>query len=314
MIVEVLVMSNYYGIELRLEYLPQTVDWDTIRQVGKETRAMEPVADYGAAKVYYLERMGSDGFLRRFGVARRGKPVIMVIGDESEEPESVTDKAFSVSEELFSITDLKSLTSLAANRKKLLARRINDQVIDYVRLVMFGESKSGKSSLFSMLTSGNVPVEYRPSVRAVAAPNAGQLQDILEKKRPCDEDEWYMVANRLLTLYDLPGSTHYRNLWNSYLKRADVAILVLKSNKTGVAQAKRILQTQLRYLPERVIAIGNYQDLEDALPPLTIERFLGVTTYGMVGIDMDRLEQLRDIVRTVSVYEFSGSDKTFADY
>ena len=314
MIVEVLVMSNYYGIELRLEYLPQTVDWDTIRQVGKETRAMEPVADYGAAKVYYLERMGSDGFLRRFGVARRGKPVIMVIGDESEEPESVTDKALSVSEELFSMTDLKPLTSLAANRKKLLARRINDQVIDYVRLVMFGESKSGKSSLFSMLTSGNVPVEYRPSVRAVAAPNAGQLQDILEKKRPCDEDEWYMVANRLLTLYDLPGSTHYRNLWNSYLKRADVAILVLKSNKTGVAQAKRILQTQLRYLPERVIAIGNYQDLEDALPPLTIERFLGVTTYGMVGIDMDRLEQLRDIVRTVSVYEFSGSDKTFADY
>jgi GTPase SAR1 family protein len=314
MIVEVLVMSNYYGIELRLEYLPQTVDWDTIRQVGKETRAMEPVADYGAAKVYYLERMGSDGFLRRFGVARRGTPVIMVIGDESEEPESVTDKALSVSEELFSMTDLKPLTSLAANRKKLLARRINDQVIDYVRLVMFGESKSGKSCLFSMLTSGNVPVEYRPSVRAVAAPNAGQLQDILEKKRPCDEDEWYMVANRLLTLYDLPGSTHYRNLWNSYLKRADAAILVLKSNKTGVAQAKRILQTQLRYLPERVIAIGNYQDLEDALPPLTIERFLGVTTYGMVGIDMDRLEQLRDIVRTVSVYEFSGSDKTFADY
>ncbi len=310
MIVEVLVMSTYYGIKLRLEYLPQVVDWDTIRQVGKRTHSMEPAVDYesGNIRVYYVEQMGPDGLLRRFGIARRNPFVIMVVGDESEGRKSVTDKALSVTKEVVSATDGKTLKSISASRRKLLARRINDQVIDYVRLVLFGEAGSGKSSLFSMLTSGDITLEYRPSVRAVAAPNAGQLQEILEKKTPYESDEWYMVANQLLTIYDLPGSTHYRKLWASYLKRADVGIIVLKSNKTGVARAKGILEAHFRNLPKHIIAIANYQDLGDAVPPLTVERFLGVTTYGMVGTDLDRIEQLRAIVKTASVYRVDGSD------
>ncbi len=316
MIVEVLIMSTYYGIKLRLEYLPQVVDWDTIRQVGKRTHTMDPVMEHGPSeiRVYYAKQMGSDGLWRHFGIARRRPFVVMVVGDESEGRSSVTDKALSVCSEVVSATDGKALKSISSSRRKLLARRINDQTIDYVRLVMFGEAGSGKSSLFSMLTSGDITVEYRPSVRAVAAPNAGQLQAILEKNKPYELDEWYMVANKLLTLYDLPGSTHYRKLWTSYLKRADVGIIVLKSDKTGVARAKGVLESQSGSLPKHVIAVANYQDLEDAVPPLTIERFLGVTTYGMVGTDLDRIEQFRDIVKTASVYQVDSSSSVLRSY
>ena len=101
-------------------------------------------------------------------------------------------------------------------------------------------------------------------------------------------------------LYDLPSIEECRGTWKSYLTRADVGVLVLKSTKPGVIAAKKLLSKNQAMLPDTVIAIANFQDTVNALPPVIISRFLGVTTYGMVATDPDRHDILQDILKSAA--------------
>ncbi|MHA2133170.1 MAG: hypothetical protein ACW99J_04830, partial [Candidatus Thorarchaeota archaeon] len=145
--------------------------------------------------------------------------------------------------------------------------------------------------------------DYRPSTRVTQAPALTEYNAVLENSDRSASMDWFQIANRLLMLYDMPGESRFRTGWLTYLKRANVAALVIKSDKAGVVEGKRILHRYKRHLPRMTIALANFQDMPGALPPPVISRFLNVETYGVVGIDEDMEEMITSILQTAAVLD-----------
>ena len=174
-------------------------------------------------------------------------------------------------------------------------------MFQHTRLVLFGEAESGKSTIFNLTTTGTVISEYKPSVKVAMSPRLSAYRKVMDKVRLDQDAEWFQIANRLVMLYDLPGAERFQSTWKSYLSRADVAVLVVKSTKQGVINAKKLLLQHQKDINGTIIAMANFQDLPYALPPYTATRFLGVETYGMTAIDSDMSTILHDMLKTAAV-------------
>ncbi|MHA1772062.1 MAG: GTPase domain-containing protein [Candidatus Thorarchaeota archaeon] len=242
-----------------------------------------------------------EGAKLKVAIARIRRGFIFIVADELEHDESLQAKVSSIAQGFPTIVGKRSLTRLNLRTRKALRVFLNEQVLDYVRFALFGYPKAGKTTLFALTTQERAVVEYLPTIKPAVAPNAKLYQALLELEDLSKANEWFLVANRIVTIYDLPGTPNHWLRWSAYLKRADVGVLVLRSTRRGVIQARSLLRELKHKLPKTVIAIANYQDFSGALSPEAISRTLGITTYGMVGTDLDRMEQLRDLFKTVAI-------------
>ncbi|MGV9169124.1 MAG: ADP-ribosylation factor-like protein [Promethearchaeia archaeon] len=304
MILEAILLSSPDTEELRLCHSTFSVTHYKVldlvkRAPSKEADSFDP--ELGSLRVPTFTEMCEDGIRRTFAVATDEDTAIILAGDESESKAKLRIRAGLILKEIKSRYDNFRYDSLSEFEKKDLISAVNEYIFEHTRIVLFGTSGTGKTSLFQFASTGTVVTNYIKTTKTNVAPKLNAYRRILEQRITGTEDEWFQIANHLIMLYDLPGSEQFRNSWKSYLSRADVAVLVLKSTEHGVVKAKRTLTEFEDILPGRVIAIANFQDLDDAIPPPIISRFLGVEAHGMVATDVDRYDMLRDMLKTTAV-------------
>jgi signal recognition particle receptor subunit beta len=305
MITEVIVISPIPNEQLRLSYIDFPVDSDTIDDVLDEAYDAEPTGDmieFAPVKIIRITKDSPDGLRRKYGVALEDPLAILVIGDEYEDDSSLRTRAGLIYREIEQNNlHEENFESLPKYVQRDIVSSINEYMFQHTRLVLFGEAGVGKSTIFNLTTIGSVTSEYKPSVKVAMSPRLSAYRKVMEKINLDQDAEWFQIANRLVMLYDLPGSKRLQGTWKSYLSRADVAILVVKSTKQGLINAKKLLLKNQKDINGTIIAMANFQDLPDSLPPYTVTRFLGVETYGMVGIDSDMTSILHDILKTAAV-------------
>ncbi len=309
MIVQVLVFSPLTTEVIRIVHAPLAVESHQLQQLVHRTSQQEVVGidpDFGMMRLTTMRLEMPSGLELTVGVAVDRGTAVVVVGDALEPPASVRVRAGMVLAELQSRFEEGSVPSLDGAERRDLISSINEVVFERVKIVLFGGARTGKTSVFRLASRGSVVNDYVPSTRVAQAPPVGAYWRVVAMDDLSASEEWFHVSNKLIMLYDLPGRRPYQRAWRSYLRRADVAVLVLDSSKLGVVEARRLLMAHRRFLPRSVIAIANFQDVEGAVPPPVVSRFLGIEAYDMVATDIDRCEQLRDIFKTVAVYELEG--------
>ncbi len=302
MIIEAHILTSRKNHVLSVRYFAHKVPLESILEIvntslDHESEPCEPPLQ----SLVFLSGVSPSGVNLKFIVAKIRRAFIVLVADESEHESSLLEKATSLANDLPGKIRKLSLTRLNRRTRRSLEFFVNEHIIDYVRFVLFGYPRSGKTSIFALATGERPRVDYFPTIKPNVAPSSGSVRSLLETDDLSMVDEWFLVANRIVTLYDLPGTPDYWSRWIPYLKRADVGVLVLRSVRRDILQARSLLRKFKHNLPRGVIAIANYQDLPGAPSPELISQTLGVPTYGMVGIDLDRVEQLRDIFKTVAV-------------
>ena len=305
MITEVIVISPIPEEQLRLTYMDFPIEPDMIQDVIEEAFDADSSSDmleFAPAKITRLTKDNPDGLRRKFGIALDEPLAILVIGDEYEDDSSLRTRAALILREIEQNNlHERNFESLPKYIQRDIISSINEYMFQHTRLVLFGEAGAGKSTIFNLTTAGLITNDYIPSEKVAMSPRLSAYRKVMEKTRLDQDAEWFQIANRLVMLYDLPGSERFQGTWKSYLSRADVAVLVVKSTKQGLINAKKLLLQNQKDVNGTIIAIANFQDLPDALPPYTVTRFLGVETYGMTAIDSDMSSILHDMLKTAAV-------------
>ncbi|MCF2136357.1 MAG: hypothetical protein K9W43_03870 [Candidatus Thorarchaeota archaeon] len=302
MIIEAGILTTRLNIVLTVRYFSYDIPDESIIELVNASLdlASEPCED-PVKSLVVLTWVAPDGAKLKIAIARARRGFVFIVADELEHDEPLKAKASTIIKGFPAIVGKRSLTRLNIRIRKALRVFLNEQILDYVRFALFGYPRSGKTTIFALATQERAVVEYFPTLKPSVAPNAELYQALLELDDLSKANEWFIVANRIVTLYDLPGTPNHWQRWVAYLKRVDVGVLILRSTRRGVIQARSLLRDLKHKLPKTVIAIANYQDLSNALSPEAISRTLGITTYGMVGTDLDRMEQLRDLFKTVAI-------------
>ncbi len=302
MILEVALLSPPSVERLRLRYYPFPVNKKDLKLVVRHVKKLkaQPDIEPPLKNMQVIVMECSDGRIRKFGVALDGKNAVVIIGDELEDSSSLRIRATNIIKELSKLDSVRNIKKFTRAQFNDLVSIVNEIVYQYMRIALFGLPSTGKTSLFELVRDGPIVTEYIPTSSVDQTPAYAAYQKLIEDVDR-SENEWYQIANRLLVLYDLPGLKKYRRVWKTYLTRADAAALVLNSTKKGVIEARKLMGQYRSLLPPVVIAIANFQDLEDALAPVIVSRFLGIETYGTVAVDPDMRDVVRGILQTAAV-------------
>lgn len=307
MILEAILLSPHDTEQLRFRHSTFSVASDMIldlvdRAASAEFYSVDP--ELGPLRVPTFTETCQDDITRTFAIALDENTAIALAGDEAESEGKLRVRAGLILKEIQSRYDEFRYDSLSGIEKRDLISAVNEYIFEHTRIVLFGASETGKTSIFQFASTGSVVTNYSKTTKTNVVPKLNEYRQILEKRVTGPQDEWFQIANHLLMLYDLPGGKQYRNSWKSYLSRADVAALVVRSTEDGIVEGKKLLTEFENILPDHVIAIANFQDLEDAIPPPIVARFLGIETHGMVAIDVDRHDILRDMLKTSAVTDY----------
>lgn len=148
--------------------------------------------------------------------------------------------------------------------------------MNQVKAVIMGEGGVGKTTLVSLLKGKAIPTQRKPTIGV----------DV--EKVTLDQNQ--------ICVWDLAGQNRFQFMWRDFLKGSGLTVVVTDSSERNVQETKKILQQYDRELGSKVIAIANKQDVIGSMSPEAISRELGVPTYGMVAINRDNQEALRNII------------------
>ncbi len=148
------------------------------------------------------------------------------------------------------------------------------------KICFIGSAEVGKTSLVSLL-QGKQLEGLTPTVGL-------EIEDSILDGKKC-------------AIWDLGGQKRFQFLWKDFLRSSGLTVLVCDSTEENIVETKEILERFSTHLGSKVIAIANKQDLESSLNPQTIEKKLGIKTYGMSALRTELREKLRNILE----HEFS---------
>ncbi len=137
-------------------------------------------------------------------------------------------------------------------------------------------SSVGKSSLVSLLQGREIPKETTPTVGL--------------------EIENSKLNGKKVNIWDFGGQERYHFMWQDFLRGAGLTVLVCDSTEDNIEKTKEIYKKFSRYMDTKIIAIANKQDLPGALKAKTVQKKLGITTYGMSAIRLDLHDRIREIL------------------
>jgi small GTP-binding protein len=140
----------------------------------------------------------------------------------------------------------------------------------------------GKTSLLRLLQGRQIPKKRNPTVGL--------------------EIENSVLNGNKVNIWDLGGQERYQFMWQDFLKGAGLAVLVCDSTEEDIKKTKEIYDKFSKYLDTKIIAIANKQDLPNALKAKSVQKKLGIKTYGMSAIRLELRERMKQILE----YEISN--------
>lgn len=160
-----------------------------------------------------------------------------------------------------------------------------EQVVDeilfpFLKIAILGSGGVGKSSVLKLILGDEPDANYIPTVGV----------DIKEFD--------FEVKSMKLVFWDFSGQPHFRKLWQPFLEEADLVIVVSNSTVENLVETKSIIQLINAEKPDAcIVLIANKQDLPEAIPPETIEKYMGMPVHGLVAIDPNQREKLLEILK-----------------
>ncbi|MBY9007681.1 MAG: GTP-binding protein [Candidatus Lokiarchaeota archaeon] len=144
------------------------------------------------------------------------------------------------------------------------------------KICIIGEGGVGKSSLISLLQGIPIKNSRTPTIGL-------EIEDSILNGKKC-------------SIWDLGGQERFRFMWKDFLRQSGLTVLVCDSTQENLEKTKDILKRFSKHLDSKIIAIANKQDLDNALSPDTVEKKLGIKTYGMSAIRMDLRKRMCEIL------------------
>lgn len=206
--------------------------------------------------------------------------------DQKEDEMYLMDKLIKIHEQFIKIYENPSKEE-AEEKEKVNAPTIEENplmnfektvdaiLFPFLKVAILGSSGVGKTSVMKLIVGDETDTTYTPTVGV----------DIKE----FDMD----FKNMKLIFWDFSGQPHFRKLWQPFLEGTDIVILVTDSKTENLAETRAILQLVKREKPDaNILLIANKQDLPNANPPETIEKYMGINAYGIVAIDTKYREKV----------------------
>jgi len=166
---------------------------------------------------------------------------------------------------------------------EILLDSIQNKLPPTISLV--GNDEVGKTTIFDLLRTKEIPIQADPQITGnIATLKIGKLHFLLR---------------------DFTGQQEIGFLWNNFIRGSDFILLITNSTLENVERSKFYLKKIEEEIPNAlVIALGNKQDIEDALEPSKIEEILGVKTYAMIGKnEMNRDKLIQIITNTLLIQD-----------
>jgi len=161
-----------------------------------------------------------------------------------------------------------------------------DPVVDSIhknlrpKISLVGFSGVGKTTITKLIRAEEIPMQHIPTITGdIATVKIGKLH---------------------FHLWDFAGQEQFSYLWNNFIKGSDAVILITDSTLENVDKSKFFLELIKEQAPHAHTAIiGNKQDLEGALSPTQIEKFLGLKTYSMIAKDPENRDKMIKIIADI---------------
>ena len=138
---------------------------------------------------------------------------------------------------------------------------------------LVGQSGVGKTTIVNLLRTKEFSIENQPDISG----------DVATLK----------VGKIFFKLRDFTGDENIGFLWNNFIRESDAILLITDSTEETVINSKHFIGKFEEEVPYAYIAaIGNKQDLENALEESKIKELLGLTSYPMVAIDANNRQKM----------------------
>lgn len=145
------------------------------------------------------------------------------------------------------------------------------------KIALVGFSGVGKTTISKLIRAEEIPNVHIPTV-------TGDIKTL-------------KMGKFHFSLWDFAGQEHYSFLWPQYIQDSDAVLIVSDSTFQNIGQSKFFIDLVRKEVPfARISVIANKQDLPDTTQPETIEKLMGVKTYGMVAVDPENRGKMIKII------------------
>ncbi len=166
-----------------------------------------------------------------------------------------------------------------------------DVIVDSIQnklpptISLVGYDGVGKTTIIDLIRTIEIPIQPAPQITGnIATLKIGKLYFLLR---------------------DFTGQQEIGFLWNNFIRGSDFILLITNSTLENVERSKFFIKKIEEEIPNAlVIALGNKQDIEDALEPSKIDEILGVKTYATIAKnEMNRDKLIQIITNTLMVQD-----------
>ncbi|GAI86480.1 unnamed protein product, partial [marine sediment metagenome] len=121
------------------------------------------------------------------------------------------------------------------------------------KISLIGFSGVGKTTITRLIKAEEIPMQHIPTITGdIATIKIGKLH---------------------FHLWDFAGQEQFSYLWNNFIKGSDAVLLITDSTLENIEKSKFFLELIKEQAPQaHTSAIGNKQDLDDAMKPEQIEK------------------------------------------
>ncbi|MFX1480330.1 MAG: ADP-ribosylation factor-like protein [Promethearchaeota archaeon] len=156
------------------------------------------------------------------------------------------------------------------------------------KISLVGFSGVGKTTTTNLICADEIPSVHIPTI-------TGKISTV-------------KIGKLYFHLWDFAGQEQFSYLWNDFILGSDAVLIITNSTLENVEKSRFFVELVKEHAPyAHVAAIGNKQDLPDALHVDKIQEILGLKTYSMVAIDPGNRDKMIQIISDILEISYDTS-------
>jgi small GTP-binding protein len=156
------------------------------------------------------------------------------------------------------------------------------------KISLVGFSGVGKTTTTNLICADEIPSVHIPTI-------TGKISTV-------------KIGKLYFHLWDFAGQEQFSYLWNDFILGSDAVLIITNSTLENVEKSRFFVELIKEYAPyAHAAAIGNKQDLPDALHVDKIQEILGLKTYSMVAIDPGNRDKMIQIISDILEISYDTS-------